>query len=400
MPAYADRTAEIGREQTKVMQESEDKSRAAKRSRCLSADRPNISSATSDNARTATLQVQQRQAAVARSSLSTSEHHDGIEKIILRRHTGLFTIEPGHADLCKNTEARPHQFQIVTAVAERRSNASGTTKHHRSSADGSCPSLEPHGSGHDKMKQDVTVMTGTSGLAPCHRTTCTLAAPFVASKCQCRDADPEYARDAGLLRLALVDEALTVEQPRPGFTGPFGRVIFMVYGDDVLGWNTDLDSRYYPGQTIRNAGFPAAGSHQSPACRRNSGPDPHEQDQPASDAENKLKPDRVIMNHIRHGPTIRDADMAGNDRPPNHLEDQIHDVAGQPITQSASSTSRRGIAMLGLWHERWWIVLGNLNHHSIWCCNGLLTSGESSWIINLRTLNVGKVFYRNSANQT
>ena len=38
---------------------------------------------------------------------------------------------------------------------------------------------------------------------------------------------------------------------------------------------------------------------------------------PASDAENQLKPDRVIMNHIRHRPTIGDANMAGNDRPPS-----------------------------------------------------------------------------------
>ena len=34
---------------------------------------------------------------------------------------------------------------------------------------------------------------------------------------------------------------------------------------------------------------------------------------PAGDAENQLKPDRVIMNYVRHRSAIRDADVAGND---------------------------------------------------------------------------------------
>ena len=43
----------------------------------------------------------------------------------------------------------------------------------------------------------------------------------------------------------------------------------------------------------------------------------------ASDAENELKSDCVIMHHVGYRTTIRNADMAGNNRPPQPVRDQV-----------------------------------------------------------------------------
>ena len=44
---------------------------------------------------------------------------------------------------------------------------------------------------------------------------------------------------------------------------------------------------------------------------------------PAAITKDQLKPHGMIMHHIRNRPTIRDADMAGNNRPPQPVRDQV-----------------------------------------------------------------------------
>ena len=98
----------------------------------------------------------------------------------------------------------------------------------------------------------------------------------------------------------------------------------MVYGGDMLSWNTDLDHL----DIVRGK------QHAMPDFRWLDHAIASMQAKfrpliliykinPASDAENQLKPDRVIMNHIRHRPTTGDADMAGYDRPAEPVGDQI-----------------------------------------------------------------------------
>ena len=159
-------------------------------------------------------------------------------------------------------------------------------------------------------------MTGTSGLAPLPPGDLYIGEAI--RGIENASVTMHEARNApGMpvcFRLFVVDEALAMEQPswvcwavRQGH--------FMVYGSYMLSWNTNLN----------NLDIVRGKQHAMPDFWRLDNTITSMQAKfrpliliykinPASDAENQLKPDRVIMNHIRHRPTIGDANMAGNDR--------------------------------------------------------------------------------------
>ena len=89
---------------------------------------------------------------------------------------------------------------------------------------------------------------------------------------------------------------------------------------------------------------------------------------PASDTENQLKSDRVIMHHIRHGPTIGNADMAGNDRAAEPVGNQIAVMHPGTANHPGRLISKPpdNIAVLGSRRDQRRITVFEQNPHAIW----------------------------------
>ena len=110
-----------------------------------------------------------------------------------------------------------HQFKISTAITKGRRHARRHNKGITSSQHGWLLTLnfKPHGSGHDKMKQDVTIMTGMPGLASLPSGDLYIGDTIRGIKNA--GVTMHEARNApGMpvcLRLFVVDEALALEQP-------------------------------------------------------------------------------------------------------------------------------------------------------------------------------------------
>ncbi len=167
-------------------------------------------------------------------------------------------------------------------------------------------------------------MRGMRGMTGKFRALCLTPLPFgdlnvgnTVRRVQNASVTMYKARDApGMpvcLRLLMMDETLALKEP-VWVSRAIRQGHFMVDGGDMLSWNTDLDHLDIVGGKQHT--MPDFGWLNHAITRMQAKFRPLiliDEVHPARDAENQLKPDRVIMNHVRHRSAIRDADVAGND---------------------------------------------------------------------------------------
>ena len=103
---------------------------------------------------------------------------------------------------------------------------------------------------------------------------------------------------------------------------------------------------------------------------------------PASDAENELKSDCVIMHHVGYRTTIRNADMAGNNRAAKPVGNQITIVHASAANHPWGRIGKppHDIAVLCWRGNQQRIPLFNENPHTVGCGQFACSTGDAAGV--------------------